>query len=306
MKRFRLLLIALFLLLTCGLLFVAFVTLDTRSARELAQVRQQVHAAGLPLEPRELAQPQPPEEENAAPLYVQLNSYYTTHPLTGADLILDTTKGVRLPTPQEHAQLRQGVQHRQDILRRVHQAAKRPFCAFNRNYAQGASLLLPEYAKMRAGVRALTAESTLLLADGKPLDAIQNQELGFKTAQHAATAPILIANLVAVALDAITLRNMEKVLYAAGEQPRVAQAVEQSIAQNWKPHSLAYGMRGEFILSTVEIERMRKAGPGSIKDLGVTLDGFKGAMQKFALRQPANWQTFLNRKEKCQGKLKLA
>ncbi len=282
-----------------GLFVGAFVYLDKRSAWELAQVKAEVRAAGLPLEPRDLARPLPPDEQNAAPLYVQLNNYYSANPLTGADRVLDDIRGVKLPTPQEQEQLRQAVQHRQDILTRVHAAAKRPYCDFNRNYAQGASLLLPEYARMRAGIRALTAESTLLLADGKPLDAIQNQSLGFQMAQHADSDPIIIANLVAIALDAITLRGMEKVLYASGEQPGVAQAVEQAIAQHWKPHSLKYGMGGEFVMATVEIERLRKAGPGSLKDWGGVLegDGFKGQAQRFGLQQSANWQKFLNNNE---------
>lgn len=299
MKRYRLLIILAALLLMLGGLFVgAFVYLDRRSAQELAQVKAQVRAAGLPLEPRDLARPLPPDYQNAAPLYVQLNGYLAANPLTGGDRILDDVRSVKMPTAQEHEQLRQAVQHRQDILQRVHRAAKLPFCAFNRNYAQGASLMLPEYARMRAGVRMLTAESTLLLADGKPLDAIQNQTQGFHMAQHAEADPIIIANLVAIALDAITLRGMERVLYAAGEQPGVAQAVEQSVAQNWMPHSLKYGMGGEFVMATVEIERMRKAGPGSLKDLGGALeDGFKGQAQRFGLQQSANWQKFLNNNE---------
>ena len=298
MKRSTILLIFVTVLVCCGLFFGAFVYFDRRSASELEQVRREVRAAGLPLEPRDLAQTLPPEAQNAAPLYVQLNGYLAANPLVGADKILDDVRGVLLPTPQEHEQLRQAIQHRQDVLKRVHEAAKRPFCAFNRDYGQGASLLLPEYSKMREGVRVLTAETTLLLADGKPLDAIRNETPGFQMAQHAATDPIIIGNLVGIALDSITLRGMEKVLYADGEQPGVAQAVEQSIAQNWKPHSLAYGLRGEFVMGTVEIERMRKAGPVALKELGSSLDGgMKGQAQKLGLMQAAGWQKFLNRNQ---------
>ena len=297
MKRYRLLILLAALLVLGGLFVGAFAYLDRRSASELAQVKAQVRAAGLPLEPRDLVRLLPPDEQNAAPLYVQLNGYLASNPLAGTDRILDDVRGVTIPSGQEREQLRQAVQHRQDIFTRVHAAAKRPFCDFNRNWAQGASLLLPEYAKMREGARLLTAESALLLADGKPLDAIKNQTQGFQVAQHAETDPIIIANLVAIALDAITLRGMERVLYASGEQPGVAQAVEQAIAQHWKPHSFKYAMGGEFVMTAVEIERLRKSGPGSLKDLGGALegDGFKGQAQRFGLQQSANWQKFLNR-----------
>ena len=299
MKRFRLFVIAAgLILLVCGLFFGAVVYVDQRSARELAQVKAQIRAAGLPLEARDLARPLPQDEGNAAPLYVKLNNFYTAHPLTGTDRILDDMLRVRMPTAPEREQLRQAVRHQKELFQRVHEAANRPSCNFNRNYSQGASLLLPEYSRMRAGVRALTAESTLLLADGKPIDAAQNQALGFKIAQHAATDPILIANLVGVALDAITLRGMEKILYATGEQPGIGRTVDRAIASDWKPHSLKYGMGGEFILATVEIERLRQAGPASLKNLGgVFEDGFKGQAQKFSLQSSANWQKFLNRNE---------
>ena len=297
MKRFRLLLIALFLLLTCGLLLVAFVTLDTRSARELAQVKQQVHAAGLPLEPGELAQPQPPDDQNAAPLYVQMNHTKTASPVTGANMILDNGVGMRLPDPERREQIRQAVRHQQTLIRMVHQAAGRPVCAFNRNYALGASLLLPEYARMRSATRILRAESALLLADGKPLEAIRNNALGFKIAQHAASDPILIADLVAIAIDAITFQGMEQILYAAGEQPGIAQAVEQSVTHTWQTHSLAYGMRGEFVMTAVEMERMRKAGPSSLQGWVKFDDGFKGQVQKFSMKQTVNWSKFINANE---------
>ena len=297
MKRFRLLLIALFLLLTCGLLFVAFVTLDTRSARELAQVKQQVHAAGLPLEPGELAQPQPSEEENAAPLYVQLDRYLNANPLREADRIVEQSSGVNMPFPQKRGQLRQALQHRQDVLQQVHKAALRPVCVFNRNYAIGAGMMQPEYARMRSGVYMLRAESALLLADGKPLEAIRNNALGFKIAQHAASDPILIADLSAISIDSITLQGLEQVLYVAGEQPGIAQAVEQSIAHNWQPHSLAYGMREQFITCTVFMGQMRRGGVAYLQGGPAFDNGIRGKMQKFSLRIPANWQKFINANE---------
>lgn len=145
----------------------------------------------------------------------------------------------------------------------VHQAAQKPECNFNRDYSQGYNLLLPEYAAMRSGLRVLTNESALLLYDGKPLDAIRNETLGFAMAKHAQTDPILIGKLVSVALNAITLHFMERVLYTAGEQPGVAQAVENAIAGNWQTVSMADAMRGEIVVGEVTFAQMDK---GTLRD----------------------------------------
>ena len=254
-----------------GLAFGLSVTityLEQANRQGLHDVKLQLKAAGMPLKPEELQAPLPPAAENAAPLYVQLTQLLKAKPLAGTDKVLDDGSKNYPASAERIAQLRTALQHRQDILQLVHQAAARPRFVFTRDYAQGPYLLLPEYAPMRAGLRILTRESLVLLADGKPLDAIRNETLGFHMAQHAAADSILIAKLVGVALNTMTLRFMERVLYTAGDQPGVAQAVADTIAQNWKLVNMADGMRGEVILGEVVCDMIRagKFHEGSFKN----------------------------------------
>ncbi len=240
-----------------GLVVLAPMGIEFVSQRGLREIKRQMRAEGLPLTPAELTRPLPPADQNAAPLYVHLTDMLEKQPLKGDDKVLDeVTK--QLPPPAEHlAQLRQALARRHDVVSLIHQAAQKPQCVFNRNYALGPDMLFPEYAKMRGGLRVLTNESLILLADGKTLDAIRNEAMGFKMAQHAASEPTLISKLVGVALNAITLHFMERVLYTAGDQPGVAQAVADAISQNWKTVSMADGMRGEIILGEVVFDMLR-------------------------------------------------
>lgn len=252
--------------------------LEQSNRQGLHDIKMQLKAAGMPLEPAELQAALPPDSENAAPLYVQLTQLLKAKPLAGTDKILDDNSK-NYPASTEHiAQLRVALQHRQDILLLVHQAAGRPQCVFTRDYAMGPYLLLPEYAPMRAGLRILTKESQVLLADGKPLDAIRNETLGFHMAQQAAADPTLIPKLVGVALNSITLRFMERALYTAGDQPSVAKAITDAIAQNWKSVDMADGMRGEIILGEVACEMIRT---GKLHE--ETLKNFNGVSRRSSL-----------------------
>ena len=231
------------------------------SSSTLKEKLQEMKQAGLPTTPQELQAPLPPNAQNAAPLYRQLVALLKTRPTVGDDKT--ATDGVGLPpmTAEQAKKLRKAFQNRADIGRLIHQAVARPDCVFDRQWAQGTSMLFPEFAKMRMAARWLSAESALQLYDGKPLVAVQTEALGFRVAFHAAKDPMLIAYLVANAIDAITLRGMERILYAAGDQPGVALAIQQAIEAGAQPRSLAHGFRGEFILPLVELDKNRKISP---------------------------------------------
>ncbi len=238
-----------------GLLFWGY----QNSARtRLEKMRNTLRGDGLPITASEMRLPSPPVEENAAPLYVQLDQLLQVHPLTGNDKILDYGTDNFYETPAGLAQLRAAVRNRQDILQLVHQAAARPQCAFNRDYALGPNLLLPEYAQMRAGMRALVSESAELVAEGRPVDAVHNLEAGFHIAHHLDTEPVLIGQLVDIAIDAITLHGMGNILHKAGDRPEVADAVADAIARNWKPANVAISMQGEVVLAEVSCNMIRR------------------------------------------------
>jgi hypothetical protein len=97
--------------------------------------------------------------------------------------------------------------------------------------------------------------------------------LGFRIGRHAASEPMLIGHLVAVAIDAITLRGMENILYAAGSQPGVAQAVRVAVEDGWRKPSMAYAMQAEAVMQYVVIDRLRKGGKKAEQELYGSLGG---------------------------------
>lgn len=269
-----------------GLLFWGY----QNSARtQLEKMRSLLRADGLPVTASEMRLTSPPVEENAAPLYVQLDQLLQAQPLAGTDKILDYSSANFYETPAGLTELRTAVRDRQDVLQLLHQVAARPQCVFKRDYSRGAYVLFPEYARMRAGSRALLSESAALVADGKPVEAVHNLEAGFHMAHHLETEPVMIGQLVAVAIDAITLRGLEEILHKAGDRPEVANAVADAVVRNWKPANISRGMEGEVVMAEVSCNMIRR-DPAQLATMIGAVDPTQTAAEQ---QQQANLYRFL-------------
>jgi hypothetical protein len=163
---------------------------------------------------------------------------------------------------------RQLLANRRDVLALIHQAAARPACVFERKWSLGPAELFPEYSRMRMAARWLMGESGLLVHDGKPVEAARNMALGYRIARQAASDPTVIAELVAVAIDSITNRGLENILYRAGDRPGVAEAVRQAVEKDWRSHSQAHALGGEMVIDGVSLELIRR---GNMKGLNTLL-----------------------------------
>jgi hypothetical protein len=238
------------------------------SSNTLAQEIAAAKRAGFPVSAKDLQAPLPPPAQNAALLYAQLDALLKKKPVSMAnEEIIALVMYKRPPNAQQVAMARRVLAGRKDVHDLIHKAASLPKCVFARDWAKGSMIPFPEYARMRTAVRWLSAESSLLLQDKKPLEAVRNQTLGFQIGRHTATDPMLIANLVADAVDAITLSGMEKILYAAGSDPAVDTAVRQAVEKHWTPHSLAHSLRGDATLEIIDAQHLRKEGQGALQTL---------------------------------------
>jgi hypothetical protein len=253
---------------------------------------QLTHQAGLPVYAADIKKTPPPAEQNAAQLYRTLTPMVKSDPaFQKEDRVLAPLYGRRVPTHEEMEAGRKVLARRKDTFKLIHSAVSRPECDYQRDWAQGPNLRLPEYATMRAGMRWLSSESALLLLDGKPIDAVNNLALGFRIGRHVSNDPIIIAYLVGIATDLITLSGLEKVLYVAGERPGVAEAVSAAIEKSWKPNSLAHAMGGETVMATVSLELLRESSPSEFRKEYGSLEGDKNPRY---VPGPARWHPWID------------
>jgi hypothetical protein len=221
--------------------------------------------AGLPTEAKDLQPPLPPAKQNAAPIYTQLGSLLKARPVGQADRNMEQQTAPL--AADETKRIRDAQRRRSDVMTLIHQATARPDCVFVRNWSNYLTVTFPEYRDMRMAARYIKAESAVLAWEGKPLEAVKNQALGFRIARHAASDNMLISYLVGVAIDAITLAGMQHILASTGNRPDVDDAVRAAIEKEYRPLSLARALRTEVGTQLGVLRVLRKQGPGALAEL---------------------------------------
>ncbi len=230
-------------------------------------------AAGLPTTAAELQAPLPPADQNAAPVYQQLDKRLTASPFQGTEeQDVSNLIGPAIPSSAQVRTARAILRDHGDILALVHQAAAKPECVFQRDWSQGLLMGFIENVRMRSAARWLTAEAYLHAIDGQRPEAVRTQALVFQIARHAAQTPTQVANFAALAIGSIGLGGMERLLDLYGGDPAVVQAAGEAI-DRWKVPSLAYALRGDYGVLAITIPMLRERGPELLTDLqAVALD----------------------------------
>ena len=251
---------------------------EARAARQeiavgpaaLAHERALAQKEGIAVFPAQLNRPLPPDDQNAAPLYLRLDALRHAKPLygkTGLPLYAQFLSAQHAFTPEQIARVRQAIDARPDVFALLHQAADRPQCVFARDWAQD-TLNPPflKYAGLRESARELRMESVLLAEEGRYSEAITNQTRGYRLAEHAASAPTLISYLVAEAIDAIATSGMQDILTLAGPNAGVDVQVGQAVTNQSAHLSLRHALSGEVALGDAGVSLLRR-GPAALGSL---------------------------------------
>jgi len=268
MKRFFIILGALCLLASS----LTGIVLIVRHQREVAAERKFAAAGpanlareeaaarceGIPLTAQELQQPLPPTSQNAAPLYTKLTHLLHDKPL-GLPKYAEGMDAFHSYTPAQIAAVRQILAARQDVMTLVHQAADKPHCVFVRDWSLGPDVQFPEYPRIRQAARLIETESYLMARDGHYKEAVANQAMGFRVAEHAASDPALISYLVGIACQALALRGMQSVLALAGPNESVDADVQQTISARYTRLSLHRALAGETGFGCACVLKMHQA-----------------------------------------------
>jgi len=174
--------------------------------------------AGRPMTAAEIIPPEIPESENAAPLY--LEAFEALKDLKDEEWFVefeDIAAEKELPTNglavAKEALSRPEIQ---EVLQLLKKAAAKPQCRFERDWSAGAGLLLPEVAQTRNAARVVKMSA---LANDAP-GAVDDLILGLNLAAHLDPDPILICQLVKIAIANMMLETAQDVF----QQKTVADA----------------------------------------------------------------------------------
>lgn len=240
----------------------------------LAEERTAARREGIPLETNDLKRPSPPPNDDAGPLYVQLENSKDLDRVQFPYYADCLTFGYSY-TPEQIKDVQMALNSEPRYMAVLHQATDRPYCSFYRkpDYPAEPLSAKPSYALLRMVSRQLVTESYLLAHDGHYPEAINDGVRGLRVAQHAGSDVGLMGFLVAPACEAITLSNMRSILWMAGPNAAVDRQVQEAVAKH-RPHvSLHDSLATDVPFSLYYFEHARKGGPQeSAKFLGMELE----------------------------------
>lgn len=224
----------------------------------LDEERAAARAAGIPLTAAEFPQPAPPPSEDAMPVYNRLTALLNVRPLNFRPVELSGASNGEPPPTVKTANLRAFLTSRTDLASLVHDAAAKPHAYFKLDWSM--AQLFPHFMRMRESAKWLRWESELLVRDGKYDEAVKNEGLILRIANHASEEPTTIAHLVSLAVEAIAMRGFKDILHEAGDKPGVAAAVQRDIVAYRSNRNLSRALKGETLMGVTMIRGLGRAG----------------------------------------------
>lgn len=205
---------------------VVYTGLNYSSGRKLERELKALKDFGAPLTLAEIAPPAVPDEENAALLYQKAFTLMQEGNKEERKAFKAVFKGSRINWPEADTLLiRSLLKKNEGALDLVRQATLRDKCRFPLEYEKGYGMLVPHLSKMRQPARLLAAKALLQNEEGKIEEALKTCQIGFRLGKSLLTEPILISQLVRIAINAITSQALEVILNQNEAQPTTYEAL---------------------------------------------------------------------------------
>lgn len=209
--------------------------LQVRDAQVNAEYRNSLAAAwkeGLPttVEQFETLLPKVADKDNAAPYYAQLKRVTLPKAYDGR-----TERAIFWnPSPADIATAKTALSVYAREIALVRKATKLPGCRFDRKWEDGAAVLLPEFAQMKAVAKMLTIRGALI-AETDPAGAIAETRTIRKMADHARQEPLEISQLVGTSLDRIALLALARWAFRYPQIPEYRQEIARIVDELPEP-----------------------------------------------------------------------
>ncbi len=191
------------LIFLCGVSGGVYEWAVVRSAtRAIKEEVAKLQALGIATSPEEMPKPGP-EDQNAALIYNEafnlkraLNPKRPSPSMGGG------------PDPDYPAKLAKYIQECQPFMDIVRQAVALPDCNFRRQWAQGGSLLFPEFYDMKEFTKIAMDKAAMEASKGNFQESFVWSKVGRQVSVHV-REPVLISYLVSVACEQIVLRELQ-------------------------------------------------------------------------------------------------
>ncbi len=204
-----------------------------RYQAELAQVRAEIKAAGLPTTIEEIIPKPVPEAEDAAPLWYQVFGIMTAGTFSTAKRArITTAKSIEamledsnepaekankrtrkdLPSPEDAALFLARQDAVPELWSLAAEASRRPYCRFHRDWTTGAYVHMPETSQVTMLGKLLIWRARCQFALNQDESAMQTLVILPGAARHFRNEPQLISSLIGRALDGRVRGELQRIL----------------------------------------------------------------------------------------------
>lgn len=221
------------LLMSVGILLIAALAAwaiwNAAAGARLRRALADIKARGWPMTLEDFRPPAVPDADNAAPI---LNRAFLE--MAGGDTKLQplaspfarlmeewsgSTNAIEAlrSDPARVSQIKSRMETPEvaSVIGLLRQAATRPACNFNLNYAEGAALLLPHVVPFRSAVRLLSMKAFLEASDGRTRESLALLHDAWILSDMVKEDCVLISLFVSIACDQTALESLSAVLAAA-------------------------------------------------------------------------------------------
>ena len=221
------------------------------------QIRSQINAeldairkAGFPVTLRELSDYYPaPSGDNAAGVYGQAFEKFSA--TTPPDDKLPVAGSAKLPPRGEPLpdEMKAGVSAylaaNAQALELLHKAAAIEGCRFDLDFSLGVGIPLHHLMALRHAARLLQLQALMKVEGGKPDEAAAAIADSFSAARAVRNEPLLISQLVRIAVTNSSVNTLERVLSRTALGDRQLADLSKAIASQENPEPLMRGLAGE-------------------------------------------------------------
>jgi hypothetical protein len=182
-----------------------------------------------------------------------------------------SNKNFSLPEERQSpgADILQALAKYDAVFGELREAAKRPQAIFPIHYEEGFSAMIPHLAVLKSLSNVLRLQTVALLAENRPEEALANILLNFRFAESIKPEPLLISQLVRIAILQITADAVWEGLSTGRWNDQQLAQLQAAFSSMELLPDYRSAMRGERAFSNDVFDKMRAGHKFTSKELGL-------------------------------------
>ena len=177
------------------------------------------------------------------------------------DEILNS-KPVKEWTEADWARIKEYIGANQDLIQEIRRLAEMGGPAYELDFSKGSAMELPHLAKLREMARMLRADALVQGHEGDYAETVEDIVSGFKLSTVVKDEPILISQLVRIAMEGICWQTAQEALPPEGIPADLARRLVEYAGRCDYRESFANSFSGEGFMGLEQFDQVREGRTG--------------------------------------------